>query len=47
MILRQVYLDQIIPHIDKNLIKVLTGVCRLGKTVILSQIQDYLLKKGF
>lgn len=44
MILRQAYLDKIIPLIDKNLIKVLTGVRRCGKTVLLSQIQDYLLK---
>ena len=46
MILRQAYLDQIIPLIDKSLIKVLTGVRRSGKTVLLSQIQDYLLEKG-
>lgn len=46
MILRQAYLDQIIPLIDKNLIKVLTGVRRCGKTVLLSQIQDYLLERG-
>ncbi len=46
MILRQVYLDKIIPLIDKNLIKVLTGVRRCGKTVLLSQIQDYLIKNG-
>ncbi len=46
MIIRQAYLDQIIPLIDKNLIKVLTGVRRSGKTVLLSQIQDYLLKMG-
>ncbi|MBR5188157.1 MAG: ATP-binding protein [Clostridia bacterium] len=46
MILRHAYLDQIIPLIDKNLIKVLTGVRRSGKTVLLSQIQDYLLERG-
>lgn len=46
MIIRQAYLDQIIPLIDKNLIKVLTGVRRSGKTVLLSQIQDYLLEMG-
>ncbi len=46
MIIRQVYLDQIIPLIDKKLIKVLTGVRRSGKTVLLSQIQDQLLKRG-
>ena len=40
MIKRQAYLDKIIPFIDKNLIKVLTGVRRSGKTVLLTQIQD-------
>ena len=44
MIIREAYLRQIVPLIDKNLIKVLTGVRRSGKTVLLSQIQDYLLK---
>ncbi len=46
MIIRDAYISQIIPLIDKNLIKVLTGVRRSGKTVLLSQIQDYLLKNG-
>lgn len=46
MVLRQAYLEQIIPLIDKNLIKVLTGVRRSGKTVLLSQIQDHLLDRG-
>ena len=46
MIIRQTYLNQIIPLIDKNLIKVITGVRRSGKTVLLSQIQDYLLEQG-
>ena len=46
MILRQAYLDKIIPLIDKKLIKVLTGVRRSGKTVLLSQIQAYLLERG-
>jgi predicted AAA+ superfamily ATPase len=46
MILRKAYLDQIIPLVDKKIIKVLTGVRRSGKTVLLSQIQNYLLDKG-
>lgn len=46
MIIRETYISQIVPLIDKNLIKVLTGVRRSGKTVLLSQIQDYLLKNG-
>ena len=31
---------------EKNIIKVFTGVRRSGKTVLLSQIQDYLLKRN-
>lgn len=46
MIIRQAYLNQIIPLIDKNLIKVIAGVRRSGKTVLLGQIQDYLLSQG-
>lgn len=46
MIVREQYLSQIIPLIDKPLIKVLTGVRRSGKTVLLSQIQNYLLNSG-
>ncbi len=46
MIIRKAYLDQIIPLIDKNLMKVLTGVRRSGKTVLLQQIQEHLLQTG-
>ena len=46
MIQRKAYLDRIIPLIDKNLIKVLTGVRRAGKTVLLQQIKGYLLENG-
>ncbi|MBQ7500811.1 MAG: ATP-binding protein [Clostridia bacterium] len=46
MIQRKIYLDQVIPLIDKQLIKVITGVRRCGKTVLLSQIRDHLLKVG-
>ena len=46
MIQRKAYLDQVVPLIDKKLIKVITGVRRCGKTVFLSQIQDYLLQNG-
>ena len=43
MIKRKTYLDQIIPLIDKPLIKVITGVRRSGKTLLLKQIQEYIL----
>ncbi len=46
MIKRENYLRQIIPLVDKNLIKVLTGVRRSGKTVLLQQIQEYLYELG-
>lgn len=46
MIIRHNYLNQIIPLIDKKLIKVIAGVRRSGKTVLLGQIQDYLLTQG-
>lgn len=44
MIKRTKYLNKIIPFIDKNLIKALIGVRRSGKTVLLTQIKDYLLE---
>ena len=46
MIKRKTYLDQIIPLIDKPRTKVITGVRRSGKTVLLKQIQEYLLSSG-
>ena len=46
MIKRQLYLDQIKPLIDVDIIKVLTGIRRSGKTVLLSQIQELLIDKG-
>lgn len=42
MILRKKYIDKIRPFIDKDLIKVLTGVRRSGKSVMLEQIQTEL-----
>ena len=35
MVLRKSYLDEIIPFIDQDLIKVLVGIRRCGKTVLL------------
>ena len=37
---RKKYLDEIRKYYDSNLIKVITGIRRCGKSVLLSQIQD-------
>lgn len=44
-IVRQNYLDRITPFIGKDLIKVLIGARRVGKTTILHQIKEYILEK--
>lgn len=46
MIKREKYLQKIRPFYDKDLIKVLTGIRRSGKSVILTQIIDELKEKG-
>lgn len=43
---RKEYLDKLIAFKDKNIIKVITGVRRCGKSVLLELFQDYLLKQG-
>ncbi len=42
MIIRNHYIDQIRPFIESDLIKVITGIRRCGKSVLLSQIADEL-----
>ena len=44
--IRERYLQRIIPFIETDLIKVLTGMRRSGKSVMLKIIQDYLMKQG-
>ncbi len=44
IIYRPTYTDAIIPFIGKNIIKVLTGQRRVGKSCILKQIQEYIDK---
>lgn len=46
MINRENYINSIIPFVDTELIKVITGVRRSGKSVMLKLIQDYLISKG-
>lgn len=46
MIIREKYLEKIRPFYDVDLIKVLTGIRRCGKSVILTQIIDEIKKNG-
>lgn len=46
MVIRERYLEKIRPFYDQELIKVLIGIRRCGKSVILNQIIDELKKKG-
>lgn len=46
MIKREIYINRIRPFIGNELIKVLTGIRRCGKSVMLSLIQDELLSMG-
>ncbi|MBN2643783.1 MAG: ATP-binding protein [Victivallales bacterium] len=46
VILRPVYIDKIRPFIDTELIKVVTGIRRCGKSVMLFLIQQELLRRG-
>lgn len=41
MIERNSYLNQLLDWKDKNIIKVLTGIRRCGKSTILNQFQSY------
>lgn len=43
---RQIYIDKVSPYIDSNLIKVLTGSRRAGKSVMMKLIQDELIERG-
>lgn len=46
MITRELYLKQVRPFIDKNIVKVMTGIRRCGKSVMLELIQKELLSMG-
>ena len=46
MIKQTIYLNQIEPFIDKDIIKIITGIRRSGKSVLLQQIQTELVKRG-
>ena len=42
MIIREKYLKEIRPFYDSDLIKIITGIRRCGKSIVLSQIKDEL-----
>ena len=44
-IARQDYLNTLIGLRDKNLIKILTGVRRCGKSTVMQLFRDYLMKQ--
>lgn len=46
MIIREHYLKQIRPFYDSDLVKIITGIRRCGKSVILEQVQDELKAEG-
>ena len=46
MVQRELYMEQIIPLIDNELIKVITGIRRCGKSYMLGLIKEELLKRG-
>ena len=43
---REIYLEQIRPYYDSDIIKVITGVRRSGKSVLLEAIRDELIQNG-
>ena len=45
MLIREEYLRKLIDSKDLNLIKVITGVRRSGKSTLLLQYKDYLLSQ--
>ena len=43
---RPVYLNRILPHIDKHVIKVLVGLRRSGKSFMMLNLMDYIRTKN-
>lgn len=46
MVKRDLYLNQIIPLIDNEFIKVITGIRRCGKSYMLGLIKEELINRG-
>ncbi len=43
---RDLYMKEIVPLIDNELIKVITGIRRCGKSYMLCLIREELIKRG-
>ena len=43
---RPYYIDQILPFVDKEIVKVFTGIRRCGKSNIMAMVRDVLAEKG-
>ena len=46
MIIRQKYLDRLIAYQDTDLVKVVTGIRRCGKSTLLDMMRDHLRRQG-
>ncbi len=46
MLKRQSYLDRITPFIDKDIVKIFTGIRRSGKSTLMTQVSDVLVERG-
>lgn len=46
MLNRQVYLERIKPFIDKDIVKIFTGIRRSGKSTLMAQVRDVLVESG-
>ena len=46
MVQRDLYMKEILPLIDNELIKVITGIRRCGKSYMLGLIREELIKRG-
>ena len=44
MVIRHDYLEKVRPYVDLDIVKVLTGIRRSGKSVLMEQIRDLLVK---
>ena len=46
MVKRRLYMEQIRPFINRDIVKVITGIRRCGKSVMLQLIREELLEQG-